>query len=49
MTEWPQFKDLDFARLRKLMRYPILLDGRNLYEPAALRAAGFTYRAVGRP
>jgi len=49
VTEWPEFERLDFERLLKAMRTPILLDGRNLYDPARLRALGFTYRGVGRP
>ncbi len=49
LTEWPEFKTLDLPRVRKLMRVPLLLDGRNLYDPAAVRAAGFTYCSVGRP
>jgi len=49
VTEWPQFRDLDLARVRRLMRIPLILDGRNLYDPAAARAAGFTYCSVGRP
>ncbi|MBI4386611.1 MAG: UDP-glucose/GDP-mannose dehydrogenase family protein, partial [Elusimicrobia bacterium] len=48
-TEWPEFKDLDFKRLRRLMRFPFVLDGRNLFDSAQLRALGFTYRGVGRP
>lgn len=49
MTEWRQYKDLDLRRLRRLMRTPVVLDGRNLYDPARVRAAGFNYRSVGRP
>jgi len=49
ITEWPEFKTLDFARIKKLMRTPLLLDGRNVYDPAKIRALGFTYRGVGRP
>lgn len=49
ITEWAEFKKLDFARIKKLMRTPLLLDGRNLYDPAKMRALGFTYRGVGRP
>jgi UDPglucose 6-dehydrogenase len=49
ITEWAEFKKLDFARVKKLMRTPLLLDGRNLYDPAKMRALGFTYRGVGRP
>lgn len=49
VTEWPQYKDLDFKRLLKLMHNPLILDGRNLYDPAKLRKMGFTYCGVGRP
>ncbi|MHB2026120.1 MAG: UDP-glucose dehydrogenase family protein [Elusimicrobiota bacterium] len=49
ITEWPQFKDLDLRRLEKIMRVPLILDGRNFYDPAAFRKAGFTYCGVGRP
>jgi len=49
ITEWPEYRDLDWARLKKLMRNPLILDGRNLYDPAQVRAAGFVYRGVGRP
>ncbi|MBI3548599.1 MAG: UDP-glucose/GDP-mannose dehydrogenase family protein [Elusimicrobia bacterium] len=49
VTEWKEFKDLDLARLKKTMRNPLILDGRNLLDPAVVRAAGFTYRSVGRP
>src|SRR5262245_12051046 len=49
VTEWPEFKQPDFARMKSLMRQPVIFDGRNLYELAAMRALGFTYYAVGRP
>ncbi|MFA6317180.1 MAG: UDP-glucose/GDP-mannose dehydrogenase family protein [Elusimicrobiota bacterium] len=49
VTEWPEFAKLDFKRIYKLMANPLVLDGRNLYDPKALRAAGFTYCGVGRP
>ena len=49
VTEWPQYKELDLRRLTKIMRNPLILDGRNLYDPAKLRAAGFAYCGVGRP
>ena len=49
VSEWDEFKTLDFKRLHKLMRIPLILDGRNLYDPAVLRGAGFTYCSVGRP
>lgn len=50
LTEWPQFRDLDLARLARAMAEPRLADLRNLWDPAEVRAAGFTaYDAVGRP
>jgi UDPglucose 6-dehydrogenase len=48
LTEWEEFRTLDLERLRKSMRVPILLDGRNLYHPRQMVKAGFTYRAMGR-
>jgi UDPglucose 6-dehydrogenase len=48
LTEWNEFKQLDMDRVRARMRRPVLLDGRNVYEPEELRAAGFTYAGVGR-
>ena len=49
VTEWPEFRDLDLTRVHRLMRIPLILDGRNFYDPATARAAGFTYCSVGRP
>jgi UDPglucose 6-dehydrogenase len=49
LAEWNEFKELDLARLKRLMRHPVLLDGRNIYEGAKLRALGFTYQGIGRP
>ena len=48
LTEWNEFKQLDMERVRGLMRAAVLIDGRNLYEPAEVRAAGFRYAGVGR-
>ncbi|MEZ4433589.1 MAG: UDP-glucose/GDP-mannose dehydrogenase family protein [bacterium] len=47
-TEWSAFRAPDFARLRALMRSPLIVDGRNLYDPETLRGLGFDYRAIGR-
>ncbi len=47
-TEWNEFKQLDFQRIFHSMQHPILLDGRNLYDPAQMRELGFTYIGVGR-
>ena len=49
ITEWNEFREPDFDRMRKLMRSPIIFDGRNLYKPAQMKALGFTYVSVGRP
>jgi UDPglucose 6-dehydrogenase len=48
VTEWPQFAEIDLAELRRVVRGDLLLDGRNLLDPEAARAAGFTYVGVGR-
>jgi len=48
LTEWEEFHGLDLPRLREQMEVPTLLDGRNLYDPAPVRAAGFEYISVGR-
>jgi UDPglucose 6-dehydrogenase len=47
-TEWNEFKQLDLARVRELMRSPVIIDGRNIYDPAKMHELGFCYRAVGR-
>lgn len=49
LTEWDEFKGLDFAKVRDLMAVPAVVDGRNLLDPAALRRLGFAYAGVGRP
>ncbi len=48
-TEWREFRSPDFDRMRKLMTAPTIFDGRNLWEPAMIRDAGFVYTSVGRP
>jgi UDPglucose 6-dehydrogenase len=48
VTEWPEFRHPDFALMKKLMRQPIIFDGRNLYEPQAVRRHGFTWYGIGR-
>ncbi|MHC4996181.1 MAG: UDP-glucose dehydrogenase family protein [Planctomycetota bacterium] len=49
VTEWPEFADIDFAKLKGLMRVGIVVDGRNFWDPAAAHAAGLTYKSMGRP
>jgi UDPglucose 6-dehydrogenase len=48
VTEWNEFKQLDLARLRDCMRQPVILDGRNVYDPENLTNLGFRYRGLGR-
>jgi UDPglucose 6-dehydrogenase len=48
VTEWPEFAKLDLADLAARMKTPVLVDGRNLFNPEAARAAGFDYAGVGR-
>jgi UDPglucose 6-dehydrogenase len=49
VTEWPEFAELDWAEAARRMANPLIVDGRNFLDPDALRAAGFTYEAIGRP
>lgn len=48
LTEWEEFANLDLNRLRSELKYPIVIDGRNLYDPDVMAAQGFTYYSVGR-
>ena len=48
ITEWNEFKHLDMARIKPLMRQPVLIDGRNIYDPEAVQELGFVYRGMGR-
>jgi len=48
VTEWNQFRNLDLLRIKKLLKTPILLDLRNLYEPENVKKLGFIYEGVGR-
>ena len=47
-TEWPQFKELDLAKSKKVMTAPIMFDGRNLFDPVLVKKIGFTYKSIGR-
>jgi UDPglucose 6-dehydrogenase len=49
ITEWSEFKTIDLSRVRHLMRHPIIVDGRNVYDPAAMAALGFRYSGIGVP
>ena len=48
MTEWKEFLQPDFAEMRALMKSPVIFDGRNLYNPGVMQAAGFIYHSIGR-
>ena len=48
-TEWTEFRNPNFEEIRSRMRMPVIFDGRNLYEPQAIKKAGFTYYSIGRP
>ena len=48
-TEWKQFVHPNFEEMRRLMRQPVIFDGRNVYNPERMQAAGFTYYSIGRP
>jgi UDPglucose 6-dehydrogenase len=49
ITEWSAFRNPNFDRMKALMRTPVVFDGRNVYDPQALRQRGFTYHGIGRP
>ncbi|MGA2775552.1 MAG: UDP-glucose/GDP-mannose dehydrogenase family protein [Candidatus Omnitrophota bacterium] len=48
ITEWPEFKELDFKRIKKLMNRPLVIDGRNIYDPVSMKKSGFIYLGMGR-
>jgi UDPglucose 6-dehydrogenase len=49
LTEWNQFRNLDVTRMKTLLKTPVMIDLRNIYTPADMKAAGFDYTCVGRP
>ena len=48
VTEWNEFREPDFEKMRRLMRLPVVFDGRNIYSPEQMRTLGFTYFSIGR-
>jgi len=48
VTDWNEYRHPDFARIRKLLRRPVIIDGRNLYDPAKMAELGFQYDSIGR-
>jgi UDPglucose 6-dehydrogenase len=49
LTDWREFANMDLDKLHSLMRYPIVIDGRNMYDPQKMMNNGFTYLSIGRP
>ena len=47
-TEWDEFRNLDIRSIKVLLKRPIVVNGRNIYDPAEMRAVGFTYIGIGR-
>src|SRR5262249_1497497 len=48
VTEWNEFREPDFEKMRSLLKSPVVFDGRNIYSPEQMRALGFTYFSIGR-
>jgi UDPglucose 6-dehydrogenase len=48
VTEWNEFREPDFEKMRALLKAPVVFDGRNIYSPEHMRALGFTYLSIGR-
>jgi UDPglucose 6-dehydrogenase len=48
VTEWNEFRNPDFSKMKKLMRKPVILDGRNIYDPKEMKEKGFEYYCIGR-
>jgi UDPglucose 6-dehydrogenase len=49
LTDWKEFAEIDLPRLNRSVRFPIMIDGRNLYKPEQMADHGFTYVSIGRP
>jgi UDPglucose 6-dehydrogenase len=49
ITEWDQFRAMDFERVKKLLKTPTVVDLRNVYQPSDMKRRGFNYVSVGRP
>lgn len=49
LTEWPQFREPDFLKIKKLLNQPVIFDGRNIYSPSQMKDFGFKYVGIGRP
>jgi UDPglucose 6-dehydrogenase len=49
LTDWKEFADIDLVKLNQVVKFPIVIDGRNLYKPLQMHDRGFTYVSMGRP
>ncbi|MBU1086361.1 MAG: UDP-glucose/GDP-mannose dehydrogenase family protein [Candidatus Omnitrophica bacterium] len=49
VTEWPEFKNLSLTKIKKLLKHPIIIDARNMFDPKKMKKLGFKYTSVGRP
>ena len=49
VTEWNEFREPDFKKMKRVMKAPVVFDGRNIYDPQQIRGFGFTYSSIGRP
>jgi UDPglucose 6-dehydrogenase len=49
LTDWEDFKNLDLANVKSLLKAPVIVDARNLYNPKKMKESGFAYKSVGRP
>ena len=49
LTDWKEFGELDLAELNRALKFPIVIDGRNMYKPEYMADHGFTYVSIGRP
>jgi len=48
VTEWDEFKNMDLKRIKELLNQPIIIDGRNMFEPEKMKKLGFVYKSIGR-
>ncbi|MEO8069860.1 MAG: UDP binding domain-containing protein, partial [Acidobacteriota bacterium] len=49
VTEWNEFREPNFAKMKRLLKQPVIFDGRNIFDPVQIRGLGFTYSSIGRP
>jgi len=48
LTEWDEFKNLDLKRMKRMLKHPVIVDGRNIFDPQEMAKLGFTYKSIGR-